>query len=81
MRGRHYALPQDVFDIAPDVLRHRLVLSYEALAQGLVVDQILTRVLSTIPAPRIAPSQDPARGQRTQTQQPQAPAGAWAPAR
>jgi MoxR-like ATPase len=58
MRGRAYALPQDVFDIAPDVLRHRLVLSYEALAQGLVVDQILTRVLSTIPAPRIAPAQE-----------------------
>lgn len=81
MRGRYYALPQDVFDIAPDVLRHRLVLSYEALAQGLVVDQILTRVLSTVPAPRIAPSQDPARGQRTQGGQPSAPAGAWAPAR
>ncbi|MBI2706186.1 MAG: MoxR family ATPase [Actinobacteria bacterium] len=86
MRGRHYALPQDVFDIAPDVLRHRLVLSYEALAQGLVVDQILTRVLSTVPAPRIAPSQDPTRGQtpRSQAQHAQtqpAAAGAWAPAR
>jgi MoxR-like ATPase len=59
LRGRTYALPQDVFDIAPEVLRHRLVLSYEALAQGLVEDQILARVLSTVPAPRIAPSQDP----------------------
>jgi MoxR-like ATPase len=60
LRGRTYALPQDVFDVAPDILRHRLVLSYEALAQDLVVDQILARVLSTVPAPRIAPSQDPA---------------------
>ncbi|MEZ5141350.1 MAG: MoxR family ATPase [Acidimicrobiales bacterium] len=60
LRGRAYALPQDVYDIAPDVLRHRLVLSYEALAQGLNVEQILTRLLSTVPAPRIAPSQDPA---------------------
>jgi MoxR-like ATPase len=60
LRGRTYALPQDVYDVAPDVLRHRLVLSYEALAQGLTVDQLLTRLLSTVPAPRVAPSQDPA---------------------
>jgi MoxR-like ATPase len=60
LRGRTYALPQDVFDVAPDILRHRVVLSYEALAQGLVSDQILARILSTVPAPRIAPSQDPA---------------------
>jgi MoxR-like ATPase len=84
MRGRNYALPQDVFDIAPDVLRHRLVLSYEALAQGLVVDQILTRILSTVPAPRIAPSQDPTRvtqAQHRSPQESQTAAGAWAPAR
>lgn len=61
LRGRSYALPQDVFDVAPDVLRHRLVLSYEALAQSISADQVLARVLSTVPAPRIAPSQDPAR--------------------
>jgi MoxR-like ATPase len=60
LRGRTYALPHDVFDVAPDILRHRVVLSYEALAQGLVSDQILARILSTVPAPRIAPSQDPA---------------------
>ncbi len=59
MRGRRYSLPQDVFDVAPEILRHRLVLSYEALAQGLHVDQITARILSTIPAPRVAPSQDP----------------------
>lgn len=58
LRGRSYALPQDVFDVAPDVLRHRLVLSYEALAQGVGVEHILARLLSTIPAPRIAPSQE-----------------------
>ncbi|MBZ5782472.1 AAA family ATPase, partial [Klebsiella aerogenes] len=40
MRGRGYVLPQDIFDIAPDVLRHRVVPSYEALAQGLSVEQI-----------------------------------------
>ncbi|MEL7210404.1 MAG: AAA family ATPase, partial [Actinomycetota bacterium] len=59
LRGRDYALPQDVFDVAPDVLRHRLVLSYEALAQGLGADDILNRVLSTVPAPRVTPRQDP----------------------
>ena len=55
LRGRRYAVPQDVFDVAPEILRHRLVLSYEALAQGLVVDQITARVLSTVPAPRVTP--------------------------
>lgn len=60
LRGRTYALPQDVFDVAPDILRHRLVLSYEALAQSVSADQLLARILSTVPAPRIAPSQDPA---------------------
>ncbi len=59
LRGRSYVLPQDVFDVAPDILRHRLVLSYEALAQGLSVDHVLARLLSTVPAPRLAPSQDP----------------------
>lgn len=58
LRGRGYVLPQDVFDVAPDILRHRLVLSYEALAQAMTADQVLARLLSTVPAPRIAPSQD-----------------------
>jgi len=58
LRNRSYVLPQDVFDVAPDILRHRLVLSYEALAQGTTTEQILARLLSTVPAPRIAPSQD-----------------------
>lgn len=59
LRGRSYVLPQDIFDIAPDVLRHRVVPSYEALAQGLSVEQILARLLSTVHAPVIAPSQNP----------------------
>jgi MoxR-like ATPase len=58
MRGRTYVLPQDVFDVAPDILRHRLVLSYEALARDIGVDDVLARFLSTVPAPRVAPSQD-----------------------
>jgi MoxR-like ATPase len=59
LRGRDYVLPQDIVDVAPDVLRHRLVLSYEALADGTSVDDLLTRLLATVPAPRLAPSQDP----------------------
>ncbi len=63
LRGRTYALPQDVFDVAPDIMRHRLVLSYEALARDVSTDHVLARVLSTVPAPRISPSQDPVRAQ------------------
>ncbi len=64
LRGRGYVLPQDVFDVAPDILRHRLVLSYEALARDIGVDQVLARLLSTVPAPRVAPSQDPSAHHR-----------------
>lgn len=59
MRGRDYVVPQDVFDVAPEVLRHRLVLSYEALAASITADDIVNRILSTVVAPAIAPSQDP----------------------
>ena len=60
LRGRDYVLPQDIVDVAPDVLRHRLVLSYEALADGVEVDDLITKLLATVPAPRLAPSQDTA---------------------
>ena len=81
MRGRTYVLPQDVFDIAPDVLRHRLVLSYEALAQGTSADQVLARVLSTVPAPRIAPAEtQQVTPFRSAPPQPTAPASTgWGP--
>ena len=59
LRGRDYVLPQDVADVAYDVMRHRLVLSYEALADGVDVDSVLDSVLAAVPAPRLAPSQDP----------------------
>jgi MoxR-like ATPase len=62
LRGRDYVVPQDIFDVAPDVLRHRLVLSYEALAAELTIEQVLVRLLSTIPAPLVSPTtQDPGR--------------------
>ncbi|MEI6384711.1 MAG: MoxR family ATPase [Betaproteobacteria bacterium] len=51
LRGRAYALPQDVIDLVPDVLRHRLVLSYEALSEGLTPDSIIIRILQTVAAP------------------------------
>lgn len=53
LRRRPHVVPQDVFDVAPDIFRHRLVLSYEALAQGISIEHILARVLSTVPAPRV----------------------------
>ena len=40
MRGRDYVLPADVVDVAADVLRHRVVPSYEALSEGMSADQI-----------------------------------------
>ena len=51
LRGRDYALPADVSDITLDVLRHRLVLSYEALSEGLSADQIIRRIMQHVPAP------------------------------
>ncbi|MBW3614809.1 MAG: MoxR family ATPase [Actinobacteria bacterium] len=58
MRGRDYALPQDVYDVARDVLRHRLLLSYEALADGVSAEDLVERVVRTVVAPRVTPSQD-----------------------
>jgi MoxR-like ATPase len=51
LRGRDYALPQDVVDIVPDVLRHRLVLSYEALAEGLTPDELIKRLMQKVRPP------------------------------
>ena len=59
MRGRAYALPEDMTGLVGDVLRHRLVLSYEALADGLTADQLVQRVMKRIPVPDkpLAPGQ------------------------
>jgi MoxR-like ATPase len=51
MRGRGYALPEDMTGLVGDVMRHRLVLSYEALAEGLNADALIERVLKKIPVP------------------------------
>jgi MoxR-like ATPase len=51
LRGRAYALPEDMTDLVPDVLRHRLVLSYEALADGLQADALIDKLLRKLPPP------------------------------
>jgi MoxR-like ATPase len=57
VRGRDYVLPQDILDVTADVLRHRLVLSYDALADGVPADHIVKRILQTVPLPQVAPRQ------------------------
>ncbi|BCN83705.1 hypothetical protein RE0356_23460 [Prescottella equi] len=68
LRGRDYVVPQDVLEIIPDVLRHRLVLSYDALADEVTPQDVITRVLQTVglpqvgaqPVPQAAPPAPPA---------------------
>ena len=56
VRGRQYVLPEDVLDMAPDVMRHRLVLSYEALSDDITADRILSTILERVPPPDGAPA-------------------------
>ncbi len=51
LRGRSYALPEDLVDLVPDVFRHRLVLTYEAMAEGITADELIRRILARIPPP------------------------------
>ncbi len=51
LRGRDYALPNDLLDVARDVMRHRMVLSFEALSDDISADQLLTTILSCVRAP------------------------------
>ncbi|MFE4458471.1 AAA family ATPase [Nocardia tengchongensis] len=66
IRGRDYVVPQDVVEVIPDVLRHRLVLSYDAMADEVSPDEVIKRVLQTVGLPQVAA-------------QANAPAGAPAP--
>ena len=66
VRGRDYALPQDVRDLALDVLRHRLVLSYEALADDVTADDVLVRLLAAVPVPDVPLRDVPLRERRNQ---------------
>ena len=51
LRGRRYVLPEDMTDLVPDVMRHRVVLSYEALAENITADALVQRVLAKVPPP------------------------------
>lgn len=51
LRGRSYALPEDMSDLVHDVLRHRVVLSYEGLSEGLDSDELIHRIMKAVPAP------------------------------
>ena len=60
LRGRSYALPLDIKDLAKDVLRHRLVLTYQAMAEEISPDSIIDAVLTTVRAPEIELARDTA---------------------
>jgi MoxR-like ATPase len=51
LRGRTYVLPEDATDLVPDVFRHRLVLTYEALAEGVTADRLIYRIMQHMPPP------------------------------
>ena len=51
LRGRTYVLPEDATDLVPDVFRHRLVLTYEALAEGVTADHLIHRIMQRMPPP------------------------------
>ena len=53
LRGRGYVSTTDIRDLTPDVLRHRIVLSYDALAEDVTADDLLERVLAAVPEPRV----------------------------
>ena len=54
IRGRRYVLPSDVRELAPDVLRHRIVPSFTALAEQVSSDMILERLIDAVPVPQLA---------------------------
>jgi MoxR-like ATPase len=81
MRGRRYALPEDMLDLVPDVLRHRIALSYEALSEGITPDKIIATLMDKIARPnkpishyegaqgsRIESSADKANAEATSTE-------------
>ncbi len=51
LRGRGYVTPQDVKNLAPDILRHRILLSYEAEAEGITSDDVVAQLLDKLPVP------------------------------
>ncbi|HEV8569373.1 MAG TPA: MoxR family ATPase [Actinoplanes sp.] len=55
LRGRDYVLPEDVTELAADVIAHRLVLSFDAVADGVPAESVVRRLVAAVPPPRIAP--------------------------
>ena len=51
MRGRGYVMPEDVKEVAPDVLRHRIVPTYEAEAEEITADELIARLLARVEVP------------------------------
>jgi MoxR-like ATPase len=51
LRGRAYTTPEDLIDIVPDVLRHRIMLSYEAISDNISTDAVIQDILKAVPAP------------------------------
>ena len=51
LQGRDYVVPEDVKSIGPDVLRHRIIVTYEAEAQGVTTDSIVKKVFNAVPVP------------------------------
>ena len=58
LRGRGYVLPKDVYDVSRDVLRHRVLLSFDAVADGVQPADVVERIVGTVLAPRVTPGQD-----------------------
>jgi MoxR-like ATPase len=53
IRGRGYVLPRDISELTKDVIRHRLVMAYDALAENVTADDVLDAVLAAVPAPEL----------------------------
>ncbi|MET7750885.1 MoxR family ATPase [Micromonospora sp. NPDC005367] len=60
LRGREYVLPDDVRELAGDVLAHRLVLSFDAIADGVTAESVVRRLVEVVPPPRLAPQPEQA---------------------
>ena len=53
LRGRDYVLPADVADVAPEIMAHRIVLTFDALADGADTRGLVAKILATVPPPRV----------------------------
>ena len=61
LRGRDYVLPADITELAVEVIAHRMVLSFDAVADGISAESVVERLVEAVPPPKIAPQQDEKR--------------------